>query len=181
MYYILLSTPQVFLAMAKTAVLVGIISMIMMQSVSGAPKINYDQDHVENAAEERTEQGAITARLAVGGFAIHLADKDWGAAGQSDPYMEVVAEDEYGYQKTMTTPVIGGTDNPHWDYLLFDEHRAWKKITVKIMDYDGAHREPDPLCPTKVIILGSVKNSASFDCNPGRVTINYHGCHTLCP
>ena len=41
--------------MAKTAVLVGIISMLMMQSVSGAPKINYNQDHVENATEKRTE------------------------------------------------------------------------------------------------------------------------------
>ena len=46
--------------MAKIAVLVGIISMIMMQSVSGAPKINYNQDHVENVTEKRTELAYTT-------------------------------------------------------------------------------------------------------------------------
>ena len=40
--------------MAKTAVSVGIISMIMMQSVSGEPKINHNQDHVENVTEKHT-------------------------------------------------------------------------------------------------------------------------------
>ena len=144
----------------------------MMQSVSGAPKISYNQDHVENATEKRIEQGAITARLAVKGFAIHLADLGEWTANQSDPYMEVVAEDEYGYSETKTTPVIGGTNTPHWDYLVFFEHCTWKKITVKIMDYDGAGREPDQLCPTKEIILASGKSSATFDCNPGTATIS---------
>ena len=38
---------------------VGIISVIMMQSVSGAPKINYNQDHVENVAEGGIKQGYL--------------------------------------------------------------------------------------------------------------------------
>ena len=48
--------------MAKTAVLVGIISMIIMQSVSGAPEINNNQDHVENATEKLIEQAALIAK-----------------------------------------------------------------------------------------------------------------------
>ena len=33
--------------------------MIMMQSISGAQKINYNQDHVEIATEKHTEQTLI--------------------------------------------------------------------------------------------------------------------------
>ena len=44
--------------MAKTAVLVGIISMIVMQSVSSALKINYNQ---ENATEEQRTLNKYTA------------------------------------------------------------------------------------------------------------------------
>ena len=62
--------------MAKTAVLVGIISMIMMQSVSGASKINYNQDHVENATEKRAEQALKSAKLKVKGHAQDLKDLD---------------------------------------------------------------------------------------------------------
>ena len=75
--------------MAKTAVLVSIIIMIMMQSVSGAPKINYNQDHVENATEKHTEQALTRGQFKVKGHAGYLADlqvDDW-TAGQSDPYM----------------------------------------------------------------------------------------------
>ena len=60
--------------MAKIAVLVGIISMLMMQSVSGA-KINNNQDHGENEVEE---QAYKNAKLTVKGHANNLADRDWG-------------------------------------------------------------------------------------------------------
>ena len=72
--------------------------MIMMQSVSGAPKINYNQDHVENVTEKHTEQASVRGFLKVKGFASNLADLDGWTAGQSDPYMEVVAEDVRGHK-----------------------------------------------------------------------------------
>ena len=133
--------------MAKTAVLVGIISMIMMQSVSGAPKINYNQDHVENETEKPAEQALRSAKLKVKGYAMNLKDLDGWTAGTSDPYMEVTAYDVDGYKETKTTPVDGGTTNPRWDdYLVFSK-RTWNRMAIEIMDYDGAGREPDPLCP----------------------------------
>ena len=95
--------------MAKTAVLVGIISMIMMQSVNGASKISYNQDHIENATEGPGKQ-TLKAYLRVGGYASNLADKDPAWAGQSDPYMEVVAEAVDGYTEKKETSVKGGTN-----------------------------------------------------------------------
>ena len=156
--------------MAKTAVLVGIISMIMMQSVSGAStwKINYNHDHVEYATEKRTEQALIRAKLKVKGSGSNLDDLDDWTAGNSDPYMEVVATDVDGYTETKSTPVIGGTDNPYWnDYLVFSK-RTWKEMRVKILDYDGAGRKPDPLCPTAII------NSYSLENKSERIIYCYH-------
>ena len=154
--------------MAKIAVLVGIISMIMMQSVSGAPKINYNQDHVEYATEKRTEQALRRAKLKVKGNGSYLADLDGWTAGQSDPYMEVTATDVDGYTETKSTPVIGGTNNPYWnDYLVFSK-RTWEEVKVRILDYDGANRKPDPLCPTAII------NSYSLEHKRVRIIYCYH-------
>ena len=152
--------------MAKTAVLVGIISMIMMQSVSGASKIDYNQ---ENAVEELA---IVRAKLKVRGRASGLADKDWGAAGQSDPYMDVMAQDENGHTERKKTSHKGGTNTPRWDdYIVFPQ-RKWKKITVDVMDYDGGWgRKDDRLCPSKVIDLKSAGNSVTFACNPGSATV----------
>ena len=153
--------------MAKIAVLVGIISMIMMQSVSGTSKINYNQDHAENATEKHPEQFLIKGKLKVKGEGSNLPDLDGWTAGQSDPYMEVTAKDVDGYTETKTTPVRGGTDNPYWfDYLVFSV-RTWKEMTIKILDYDGEGRKPDPLCPTQEIDLESrsiLHDSVRFDC-----------------
>jgi hypothetical protein len=153
--------------MAKTAILVGIISMIMMQSVSGAPRVSYNQDRVEDATGQQT----LKAYLRVGGYASNLADKDWGLAGQSDPYMEVIAEDVDGHIERQETSVKGGTNNPKWYNELKFSERIWSKITVKIWDDDG-HRSPDQLCPTQEIsvITGSY---AIFNCNPGQATVTY--------
>ena len=74
--------------MAKTAILVGIISMIMMQGVSGASKIQYNelQDDTENAAAEECVGSNIYGRLEIKGSATNLDDLDIWPAGQSDPY-----------------------------------------------------------------------------------------------
>ena len=159
---------QVLIPMAKTAVLVGIISMIMMQSDSGVSKISYNQDHVEDAMEGPGEQ-TLKAYFRVGGYASNLADHDWGAAGQSDPYMEVVAEAVDGYTEKKETSVKGGTNNPTWYNELKFSERIWSKITVKILDDDGLG-SPDQLCPTKEI---SVITGTLICKIPGEATVTY--------
>ena len=166
--------------MAKAVVLVVVItSLIMTQSVTvkGSLNVNYNQDRrdrVENAAaNDRTfEQGLIRAKLRVKGSAINLADRDGWTAGRSDPYMEVVATDVNGFTEKQNTPVRGGTSHPEWnDDLVFSE-RTWEKMTIRIMDYDGANRDSDQLCPTQVIYFGST-SYAEFDCNPGKANVQY--------
>ena len=46
-------------------------------------------------------------------------------------------------------------------------------MTIKIMDYDGSGRKPDPLCPTKEFGLEHGEHSVSYNCNPGKATIEY--------
>jgi hypothetical protein len=161
--------------MAKTAILVGIISLIMIQSVSGASEIQHNQlDDVENADAQECIGSTIYGRLEIKGSATNLDDLDGWTAGQSDPYMEVTATDEKGGTQTMKTPTEGGTNNPTWgDYLVFDNTVSWKKITIRIMDDDGAGRQADPLCPTQEIELKPGEQTISFDCNPGKTTIEY--------
>ena len=79
----------------------------------------------------------------------NLADLDWWTASQCDSYMEVVATD-----------VFNNHGQKHWRHhteeILITQHgvtssRIWWKnmeeMTIKIMDYDGSDRKPDPLCP----------------------------------
>ena len=153
--------------MAKTAILLSIIGVLTMQSVSGTPNINYNQDHVESAAT----QPLTSTKLYIKGHGTSLPDYDDWTAGNSDPYMEVIATDVNGYTETKTTPVIGGTNNPEWnDYLEFSQ-RTWEELKVNIMDYDGANRKPDRLCPLERIpvnVLIYEVNTRIFDCYSGR-------------
>ena len=129
--------------MAKIAVLVGIISMIMMQSVSGEPKINDNKDHDENAVGE---QILISAHLKVKGYANDLADKDPAWAGQSDPYMEVVTTAENGHMEKKRIDTKGGTNFPVWTKYLEFSKQVWKEITVKILDEDGRGKTFETSC-----------------------------------
>ena len=159
--------------MAKTAILVaGIISMIMMQSVSGASKINYNQDHVENVAEAHIEQEKyINAKLYVRGKGYNLADKDPGTAGQSDPYMIVTATDKYNYKRQLRTPTKVDNNNPIWDEYLKFPQKTWKKITVEIWDNDSWNRD-DRLCPITEIGVES-GGSLTINCEHGTVIIEW--------
>ena len=142
--------------MAKTAIFVyvGIVSMIMMQSVSGAKK----------------------SKLEVKGSATDLADKDGWTAGQSDPYMEVIAYNSWGFSDYLATPVRGGTNNPTWnDYLVFEETEPifYYRMKIYVMDEDGGDRRPDQLCGPISIDLEDGEHTESFDCNPGKLTVQY--------
>ena len=161
--------------MAKTAILVaGIISMIMMQSVSGASKINYNQDHVKNVSEARIEQEKlINAKLWVWGRGNNLADRDPGTAGLSDPYMIVTAIDKYNYKQQKRTSTKTDNINPTWtrDEHLEFRQKTWKTITVEIWDHDSWNID-DRLCPKTDIGLES-GHSKTINCERGTVTIEW--------
>lgn len=66
--------------------------------------------------------------------------------------------------------VIGGTNNAYWnDYLEFSK-RTWEELEINIMDYDGANRKPDRLCPLERVSVKSLtlaSNWRSFHCYSG--------------
>ena len=157
--------------MAKTAILLSIIGVLTMQSVSGTPNINYNPDHVESAATQPLK----STKLYINGHATSLPDYDDWTAGNSDPYMEVIATDVNGYTETKTTPVIGGTSNAYWDDYLEFSQRTWEELQVNIWDYDGANRKPDRLClleriPVNVLIYEV--NSRQIYCYSGSGVVN---------
>jgi hypothetical protein len=159
--------------MAKTAILMGIMIISMMQSViiSSASKIN-DQDDVEKAIEQYLEASKV---LIVWGYGRDLLDRDGWTAGVSDPYMEVTAIDATGSTQTLRTPTQGETLNPTWNgYLIFNS-KEWKKISVRVMDDDGSGRKADPLCHNqpKEITLKSGSNSETYYCFSGKMTVEY--------
>ena len=157
--------------MAKIVILVGIISILMMQSASGALKINHYPDYVENVKEQQV----IQSKLYVKGRAAGLENRDSWWAGQSDPYMEVTATDESGVTEKKKTNVVGGNRWPVWDNYLEFSNRKWKKITIDIWDDDGPGRQDDRLCgPSDIDLqpLGrSGENKKLVDCKHGIATV----------
>ena len=92
--------------------------------------------------------------------------------------MKVTTEDINGYTEIKKTPHRGGTNYPRWNDNLVFSKRTWKKITVRIYDYDGAGREPDSLCETREFDLESFNVPESYNCHPSGtayVVIGYAG------
>jgi hypothetical protein len=97
-----------------------------------------------------------------------LADRDGWTAGNSDPYMEVIATDVNGYTETKRTPNLDAPDAVWNDYLEFSQ-RTWEELKINIMDYDGANREPDRLCQVERInakFFAGGYYERLFDCWP---------------
>ena len=56
--------------------------------------------------------------------------------GKSDPYMQVVAEDQNGHRSTLKTPYDREDQSPEWYVYLHFGTRMWKKFTVRLYDDD---------------------------------------------
>ena len=86
-------------------------------------------------------------------YGINLPDTDGFLAGDSDPYMKVVAYDSNGYTLTKTTAHDQGDESPEWNTWLHFGTRAWKKFTVQVLDSD--HGADDALTATYTYTLTS--------------------------
>ena len=66
----------------------------------------------------------------------NLPDEDPWPAGNSDPYVKVVAYDISGQSVTRYTNIKGGDHNPTWNRWLHFGRRVWKRFTVEVYDAD---------------------------------------------
>uniref|UniRef100_A0A7S2ZTJ2 Metalloendopeptidase n=1 Tax=Rhodosorus marinus TaxID=101924 RepID=A0A7S2ZTJ2_9RHOD len=82
----------------------------------------------------------------------NLPDKDGFGAGNSDPYVTIVATDVDGRTVTMKTPTIGGNHNPVWNYASSLGYRSFKSFTVSTKDHDTTSGD-DTLLPTRTFQL----------------------------
>jgi hypothetical protein len=100
----------------------------------------------------------------------NLPDEDGFGAGESDPYVEVVATDIFGQSKRMTTTDLGGDLNPDWNQWLAFGVRAWVTLTVRVWDSDGFLNGADD----------ALSAAQTFSVTPGTHSIlrvcTYGGC-----
>ena len=82
-----------------------------------------------------------------------LPDKDGFGGGDSDPYMEVIAYDNYGRSVRRTTSTDRGDESPEWNQNLDFGTRAWKRFTVRVWDKDIGR--DDALSSTRTVYLPS--------------------------
>jgi len=82
----------------------------------------------------------------------NLPDSD-GWWNDSDPYMEVVAVDQFGQSVRMASRHVGGNHNPEWNQVLSLGYRAWRSFTVRV--YDSDWDSDDPLSDQQTIQLSA--------------------------
>lgn len=91
--------------------------------------------------------------------AYRLNDEDSGLKGDSDPYLEVIAEDRDGNTVRKVTSHDQGDESPEWYENLDFGTRAWKQFRVKLWDKDVG--SDDALSNTQTIYLPSHSVSQS--------------------
>ena len=98
-------------------------------------------------------------------YARNLQDKD-GWLNNSDPYMEIIAEDADGNTVRKRTRSIGGNVNPDWNQWLDFGNRAWKKYRVRVFDDDNNADDPLSSRYTRIVQWGS-HTGERFNCYGG--------------
>ena len=88
-----------------------------------------------------------------------LQDRDGFLAGDSDPYMQVFAEDHNGNTLLLRTHDDRGDQSPEWYVNLNFGTRMWKKFTVRVYDEDTW--SDDALSNSQVIPLPSTSISVT--------------------
>ena len=95
-------------------------------------------------------------------YARNLRDSD-GWWNDSDPYMEIIAEDADGNTVRMRTRYIGGNHNPNWNQRLDFGRRAWKKFKVRVYDDDDNADDPLSSQHTRDLSIGTHRDQR-FSC-----------------
>ena len=106
----------------------------------------------------------------------NLPDRDPWPAGNSDPYVRVVAYDNYGYSVTRHTRTIRGNHNPTWNQWLHFGRRIWTRFTVQVYDNDGfLTGSDDPMSGvgTRDLYWHTAGTSVTMDCDRGHIVFNY--------
>ena len=75
----------------------------------------------------------------------NLPDEDW--PGKSDPYLRIVAHDQYGNSLPMTTKTDWNDEDPEWDQSIDFGVGTWTRFTVRVWDKDTWR--DDPLSTTR--------------------------------
>ncbi|CAI8053110.1 Zinc metalloproteinase nas-4 [Geodia barretti] len=80
----------------------------------------------------------------------NLPDEDWHS--NSDPYLRIVAHDQYGKSLPMKTKTDWNDENPEWDQSIDFGVGTWTRFTVRVWDKDKIWGD-DPLSKTQTWYL----------------------------
>ena len=127
----------------------------------------FDYEVLPNKYERRLQ---IYAR-----YGKNLPDRDGWGAGDSDPYLQVVAYDINGYSSPKTTSTDRGDENPEWYQTLDFGVGMW--TTFKVSVWDSNIGPDDRLSITHTRSLPSTdtisRSGVRLCCYSGYVVINY--------
>ena len=101
-----------------------------------------------------------------------LPDEDW-FAGDSDPYVKVVAYDSDGNSRSRQTSYKQGDESPTWNQWLTFGTDTWTNFSVKV--YDSDIGSDDSLSSWVPYNLNShiSRNNVRMYCNRGYIIFDY--------
>ena len=103
-----------------------------------------------------------------------LPDRDGWLAGDSDPYVRVIAYDHDGNSKSLRTADDHGDESPEWYQYLDFGVDTWIRFTVQVFDEDVGR--DDSLSSTTSYFLYShiTRTNVRKTCDSGYIYFNYY-------
>ena len=103
-----------------------------------------------------------------------LPNMDGWLAGNSDPYVRVIAYDHDGNSKSLRTTDDHGDESPEWNQWLDFGVDTWKRFTVQVFDEDIGR--DDSLSSTTTYSLYSYVTCTSVrkNCDSGYIYFDYY-------
>ena len=119
--------------------------------------------------------GVISGRLRIYvRYGHSLPDRDGWLAGDSDPYVKVVAYTRNGHPTTLQTSHRQGDESPEWNQWLDFGVDSWSRFSVQVYDRDPG--SDDSLSNTRNYYLSShtSRTRNTMNCHSGYIVFDYY-------
>ncbi len=103
-----------------------------------------------------------------------LPDRDGWFAGDSDPYVRVIAYNHNGYSRSLRTRDDRGDESPEWYQWLDFGVNSWTRFTVKVYDEDVGSDDSLSSTTTYNLNAHTTRTYVRKDCDSGYIYFDYY-------